>query len=209
MTAQHFESIAELALTYRSDLDAGHDDGWWSDAEYTADAEHGTLHFRPRAAASVASESAPEPSVPPVGGFEAAEGEHVAEASADTAATGTASGATTASTASAAGWSVAIDLPGGALERSFSGAPLPAPAEAARQLEALARQALPARHEERERVIGQLRELAAQRHKIDSEARRIALDAVARGVKKIAVADAARISRVTLDKWIRDHTGRD
>ncbi|HEU0257503.1 MAG TPA: hypothetical protein VFQ96_06660 [Microbacteriaceae bacterium] len=100
-------------------------------------------------------------------------------------------------------WRVRFDTDEGSLERRFTDDRLPTPAEAERRLAALARQALPSRHPERDRVVARLRELAGERHKIDAEARRIALEAVAHGVKKIAVADAARISRVTLDRWIR------
>jgi hypothetical protein len=102
-------------------------------------------------------------------------------------------------------WCVRIDLSGGTVERRFTDGRLPTPAEAERQVAALIRSTVPSRHPERDRVMTQLRELAAQRHKIDAEARRIALEAVADGVKKIAVADAARISRVTLDRWIHGH----
>lgn len=104
----------------------------------------------------------------------------------------------------AQGWRVYLETELGSVERRRADGTLPDPDEAAREIGALIRQATPSRHPERDRVIGQLRELAIQRHKIDMQARRVALDAVAHGVKKVVVADAARISRVTLDRWIRD-----
>src|SRR5690625_2062547 len=101
------------------------------------------------------------------------------------------------------GWAISMQLEGGRLDRSFDEVGPPPLETAEREILETVSRSRPSRHPEARRVINRLRELASQRREIDAEARRVALEAVAHGIKKVAVADAAKISRVTLDRWLR------
>lgn len=161
MERYEYDSVADLVSAYRSHLDYGRSEKWWSQTEFTAPTGFGTLHFQPL---------------------------HVS---------GTPGGPVEKT------WRAYIEVGRGFMEQHITDDYLPTPEEAQETIDALIQQAQPTRDSEQDALTRQLRDLAIQYDLLAGQIRQTAIDAVNAGVKKVTVADAARITRPTLDKWLR------
>ena len=101
-------------------------------------------------------------------------------------------------------WRAYIEVARGFVERHVTDDYLPDVEDAREVIEALVQQIQPTRDQEQDRLTRELDDLATQISILTGRLRTTAVEAVDAGVQKIRVSDTARISRSTLDRWLKD-----